>query len=73
MAASEFLQKDIDKFIECQTNENTKTIHIRRKIAKHGTEGNELKCQLLRPSSDLQGLRPLAVFAGVFRHCLRGF
>ena len=46
--ASEFLQKDIDKFIECQTNERTKEIHIRRKKAKHGTEGNELKCQLLK-------------------------
>ena len=40
--ASEFLQKDIDRFIEFQTNENTK-IHTRRKKAKHGTEGNELK------------------------------
>ena len=42
--ASEFLQKDIDKFIDCQTNESTKKIHIRRKKAKHGTERNELKC-----------------------------
>ena len=46
--ASEFLQKDIDKFIECQTNESTKKIHIQRKKAKYGTEGNELKCQLLK-------------------------
>ena len=36
--ASEFLQKDIDKFIECQTNESTKKIHIQRKKAKYGTE-----------------------------------
>ena len=38
--ASEFLQKDIDKFIDCQTNESTKRIHIWRKKAKHGTERN---------------------------------
>ena len=31
MTASEFLQKDIDKFKECQTNESTKKIHLRRK------------------------------------------
>ena len=42
-----FLQKDIDKFKECQTNESTKKIHLRRKKGKHGTEDNELKCQLL--------------------------
>ena len=29
--ASEFLLKDIDKFIDCQTNESTKMIHIWRK------------------------------------------
>ena len=29
--ASEFLQKDIDKFIDCQTNKSTKKIHIWRK------------------------------------------
>ena len=46
--ASEFLQKDNDKFIDCQTNESTKKIHIWRKKAKHGTERNELKCQLLK-------------------------
>ena len=45
--ASEFLQKDINKCNECQTNERTKEIHLRRKKGKHGTEGNELKCQLL--------------------------
>ena len=44
--ASEFLQKDIDKFKECQTNESTKKILLRRKKGKHGTQGNELKCQL---------------------------
>ena len=48
MTASEFLQKDIDKFIECQTNKSTKKIHIQRKKAKYGTEGNKLKCQLLK-------------------------
>ena len=26
--ASEFLQKDNDKFTDCQTNESTKKIHI---------------------------------------------
>ena len=36
--ASEFLQKDIDKFIDCQTNESTEKIHIWRKKGKHGTE-----------------------------------
>ena len=45
--ASEFLQKDIDKFKECQTSESTKKIHLQRKKAKHGTEGKEIKCQLL--------------------------
>ena len=30
-AASEFLQKDIDKFIDCETNESTKKIHVWRK------------------------------------------
>ena len=28
VTASEFLQKDIDKFEECQTNESTKKIHL---------------------------------------------
>ena len=46
-AASAFLQKNIDKFKECQTNKRTKKIHIWRKKAKHGAEGNELQCQLL--------------------------
>ena len=32
-----FLQKDIGKFKECQTNESTKKIHLRRKKGKHGT------------------------------------
>ena len=46
--SSEFLQKDIDKFIDCQTNESTKKIHVQRKKAKHGAERNEPKCQLLK-------------------------
>ena len=46
--ASEFLKKDIDKFIDFQTNESTKKIHIWRNKAKHGTERNKLKCQLLK-------------------------
>ena len=46
--ASEFLQKDIDKFKDCQTNESTKKIDIWRKKAKHETERNKLKCQLLK-------------------------
>ena len=45
--ASEFLQKDIDKFKECQTNESTKKIHLRRKKGNMEQRGNELKCQLL--------------------------
>ena len=45
---SELLQKDIDKFKKCQTNESTEKIHLRGKKGKHGTEGNELKCQLLQ-------------------------
>ena len=44
---SEFLQKDIDKFKECQTNENTKKIHLSGKKGKPETEGNELKYQSL--------------------------
>ena len=36
--ASEFLQKDIDKFIDCQTNKSTKKIHVWRKKAKHERE-----------------------------------
>ena len=43
--APEFLQNDIDKFEEYHTNESTKNIHIQRKKVKHGTEGNEVKCQ----------------------------
>ena len=42
-AASEFLQKCIDKCKEFQTDKSTKKIHLRRKKGKHGTEGNELK------------------------------
>ena len=45
--AFEFLQKDIDKFNECQTNESAKKIHLRRKKGKHETVGNELKCHSL--------------------------
>ena len=45
--ASGFLQKDIDKCKECQTNESTKKIHLLSKKGKHETEENELKCQLL--------------------------
>ena len=41
MTVSEFLEKDIDKFKECQTNESTKKIHIKRKKAKHGTEAKQ--------------------------------
>ena len=43
----QFLQKDIDKFKECQANESTKKILSRGKKGKHVTEGNKLKCQLL--------------------------
>ena len=32
--ASEFLQKDIDKFIDCQANESTKKIHAWREKNK---------------------------------------
>ena len=32
--ASEVLQKNIDKFKECQTNKSTKKIHLRRKMRK---------------------------------------
>ena len=44
ITAFEFLEKDNDKFKDYQTNESTKKIHLRRKKAKHGTEGKELKC-----------------------------
>ena len=44
--ASEFLKKDIDKFIDCQTNESTKKIHIWRKKAKHGTERKGTQIQV---------------------------
>ena len=33
---AEFLQIDIEKFKECQTNDNTKKIHLWRKKGKHG-------------------------------------
>ena len=33
---AEFLQIDIDKFKECQTNDSTKKIHLWRKKGKHG-------------------------------------
>ena len=42
--ASVFVQTDIHKFKECQSNESTEKIHTGRKKAKHGTEGNKLKC-----------------------------
>ena len=34
------------QFKEFYTNESTKKMHLRRKKGKHGTGGNELKCQL---------------------------
>ena len=34
--------------MDCYTNESTKKIHVWRKKAEHGTERNELKCQLLK-------------------------
>ena len=44
---SEFLQKYIDRFKECKTNESPKKIQLRSKKGKHETEGNELKCLLV--------------------------
>ena len=58
----EFLQKDIDKFIDCQTNESTKKIHVWRKKAKHGTERNELKCQLLKAQQRLIRVKAVGCF-----------
>ena len=60
--ASEFLQKDIDKFIDCQTNESTKKNHIWGKKAKHGTERNELKCQLLKAEQRLIRVQAVGCF-----------
>ena len=60
--AFEFLQNDIGKFIDCQTNEKTKKIHIRRKKAKHGTERNELKCQLLKAYQQLIRVKAVGCF-----------
>ena len=37
--ASEFLQKDINKSKECQTNESTKKIHLRGKKRKAWNRG----------------------------------
>ena len=45
--ASEFLQKNIDKCKERQTNESKKKDSFTEKKEKHGIGGNELKCQLL--------------------------
>ena len=42
--ASEFLQKDIDKFIDCQTIESTKKIHVWRK--KNKAWNREKKTQM---------------------------
>ena len=39
MTASEFPQKDIDKFKECQRNESTKKIHLRKKKRKAWNRG----------------------------------
>ena len=39
MAASEFLQKDINKFKECRTNESTRKIHLRGKKRKAWNRG----------------------------------
>ena len=61
--ASEFLQKDIDKFIGCQTKESTKKIHAWRKKVKHGTEGNELKCQLLKAYQRLIRVKAVSCFS----------
>ena len=57
-----FYQKDIDNFIDCQTNESTKKIHIWRKKAKHGTERNELKCQLLKAQQRLVRVKAVGCF-----------
>ena len=58
--ASEFLQKDIDKFIDCQTNESRKKIHIWRKKAKHRTERNKL--QLLKAQQRLIRVQAVGCF-----------
>ena len=46
-STSRRLQKNIDKFKECQTNESTEKIHLPGEKGKHETEGNELKYQSL--------------------------
>ena len=44
MTASEFPQKDIDKFKECQTSESTKKIHLRKK--KESMEQREINANV---------------------------
>ena len=46
MTAFEFPQKDIDKF-KVSDKRRYKKDSCTKKKAKHGTEGNKLKCQLL--------------------------
>ena len=49
----------------CQTNESTKKIHVWRKKAKHGTERNELKCQLLKAQQRLIRVKAVGCFCRV--------
>ena len=68
-----FLQKDINKFKECLTNESTKNIYGEKKesMERRETNSNASYCNW-RPSTDWWGLRQLAVFAGELHHwCLR--
>ena len=54
-----FLQKDIDKFKECQTSESTKKIHYGEKkesMEQRKTNSNASYCNW-RPSNDWYGLR----------------
>ena len=39
--ASEFLEKDIDKFKECQTNESIKKIYLQKKKRKAWNRGKQ--------------------------------
>ena len=66
--ASEFLQKDFDKFKVSQINEKGEK---KESMEQRETNSNASYYNW-RPSSDWKALRPLAAFAGEFLHwCLR--
>ena len=72
-----FLQKHIDKFKECQANESTKKIHLRRKKGKHGTGGTNSNASYCNSEAAARGVRLKKVFLEISQNsqentCARG-